>query len=418
MSFHSTPEAIAWLESQTKSRPKTDLSKMGYAMGYFKVRLFNAKTFHVAGTNGKGTVVKFITNIAQAAGLTVGSFMSPYVYQFNERILINNQPIDDETLLELINMVYDFNAYFKAKFGEGYAFFELLTIMALVHFERIKVQVVVMEVGIGGLLDATNIMHYDMSIVTSIGFDHMKILGDTIEEIAYQKIGILKERGRVVTIIDDPRVIDVFMGRVQQMNGTLYHIQYPYHWEDYIINEHMVKFALEDEEYEIQMMGEHMVKNAIVAIEAVKRTMPKVSYDEIFLGLRNTTHHGRFEKLDFTPVKTIVDAAHNTESIAALAKTVRHLYGNQKVHLVLSVLGDKDIKEMVKIIKPAVDQIYLTGFPDKRYQSLAPYATDEMPYIEDAVMAYEAATAGSPDVVLVTGSIHFIGYFVKRLQMN
>jgi len=179
--FKDVQAAIYWLETQIKFTPKMDLKRMRAAVQAMNLDLANKTKIHVAGTNGKGSVTAYLTQIFQDAGYKVGTYTSPYLVIFNERIAINHEMINDEKLLMYANEMYQFNEHFHQTFGEPLPFFELITLIALRYFLDENVDIIIIEVGVGGLLDATNVFNYDVSLITNIGFDHMKQLGSTLE---------------------------------------------------------------------------------------------------------------------------------------------------------------------------------------------------------------------------------------------
>ena len=196
--FNNLTDSLNWLESQTKFKKKESLEPMKKALDLLNINLDNIKKIHVGGTNGKGSTSAFLTNILISNNLKVGTFTSPYLIKFNERIKVNNENINDDDLLNLINEIYNFNELLFDKEGYHLSFFELLTLMAFKYFSELKLDVIIMEIGIGGRLDATNIINYDATIITSIGLDHIKVLGSTIEEIAKEKLGALKRGGILI----------------------------------------------------------------------------------------------------------------------------------------------------------------------------------------------------------------------------
>ena len=206
---YNLSDSIKWIESQIKFKPKEDLSRMQAAYKMLNIHFAGVKKIHVAGTNGKGSTCAYLTSIYRLSDEKVGTFQSPYILRFNERIMIDGKSISDEDLLRYINWIKEFNETFKTSFGEHLSFFELLTLISLKYFYDQNVRVMIMEVGIGGLLDATNIIDYDLSLITNIGFDHMKQLGSTLESIASNKLGIVKKGGHLITTVD-PSLHDYF----------------------------------------------------------------------------------------------------------------------------------------------------------------------------------------------------------------
>ncbi|HHX78398.1 MAG TPA: bifunctional folylpolyglutamate synthase/dihydrofolate synthase, partial [Acholeplasmataceae bacterium] len=201
--FYNIDDAINWVVRQTKFREKTDLSIMKEAFKMLNINLDEIKKIHLAGTNGKGSTGAFLSEILVSNNYKVGWFTSPYLVKFNERVKINNLDINDNDLLKYINYFYDFNEALYLKNNVKLSFFEILTLLSFKYFKDNNVDVMLIEVGIGGRLDATNIINYDVSIITSIGFDHMQQLGDTLESIAYEKVAILKKHGYLITNVNE-----------------------------------------------------------------------------------------------------------------------------------------------------------------------------------------------------------------------
>lgn len=189
--FKNINDALNWFIVQPKFKEKQDLDLVLKAFGKLNLDLSQIKKIHVAGTNGKGSTTSYLTHVLMENGFKVGSFTSPYLVNFNERIRINFSEISDDKLLELINFIYKFNLDLNNNEGFFLSFFEMITLISLIYFYENKCDVIIMEVGIGGLLDATNIINYDVSIITNIGFDHMKQLGNDLESIALNKLGIV-----------------------------------------------------------------------------------------------------------------------------------------------------------------------------------------------------------------------------------
>ena len=199
--FNNIIDAVAWIEHQVKFKPKTDLDRMRAAANALGNPQNAYKIIHVGGTNGKGSVVSYISTIL-AKHMKVGTYTSPYILKFNERIKVNLDMIPDDLLLNYINQMFDFNESFKHSYGETLSFFELVTLIAFLYFKDQRVEIVVLEVGLGGLLDATNIVTPIASVITTIGFDHMQQLGNTLESIAYNKLGIVKPHIPLFTAVD------------------------------------------------------------------------------------------------------------------------------------------------------------------------------------------------------------------------
>ncbi|MFA7423129.1 MAG: Mur ligase family protein, partial [Acholeplasmataceae bacterium] len=291
--FNQLKDAINWIETQVKFKPKTDLKRMAYAVSSLKLSFDDIKLIHVAGTNGKGSVCSYLTHILLEKGLSVGTYTSPYLISFNERISLNGKNINDDDLLDEINFIKDFNEKFLIEFGEHLAFFELITLSALHYYHKKQVDVIIMEVGLGGLLDATNVLNYDLSLITNIGFDHMKQLGNTLESISHNKLGILKSHNHLITTVDK-EAYDIFYAYLKDKDITSKFILD----SDYeILGYNPLRFKYQDELFELSLLGKHQVLNAILAIEAVKRLYPSLDTFHIQKGLKKAIWAGRLEEV-------------------------------------------------------------------------------------------------------------------------
>ncbi len=408
--FKTVVEAINWLEIQVKFKPKTDLDRMKEATKMLGVDLSSIKKVHVAGTNGKGSVCAMISFILMEAGYRVGTFTSPYLVLFNERIRYQMEPIQDDELLELTNMIYDFNESFAKTYGEKLSFFELLTLMSMLYFKHKEVDVMIMEVGLGGLLDATNVLNYDLSLITSIGFDHMKQLGNTLESIASNKLGILKPGNHLITTVD-PKLHDYFKDYVKHVPATMMCITK----DDVSVTQDLpLQIMYHNHTYDVSLKGSYQILNTALSIEAVNYVDPNITPEVIQKGLLNTTWAGRLEEIDH---HIYIDGAHNTHAIDALIETAKTTFKDQKIWILFSALGDKDIPGMLERLKTISDHITISTFPDPRFQDLSEIAKDYI-YQPDPFLAIKEAKKemDSNTHLIITGSLHFIGYIKKHYQ--
>ena len=268
--FKNINDAIQWIQTQVKFKPKTDLKRMSSAFQALDISFDDVKLIHVAGTNGKGSVCAYLTHMFLDMGLSVGTYTSPYLIVFNERVRLNDQNISDEDLLKEINYIYEFNQEFTKSFGENLAFFELITLIALNYYKKQKVDVIIMEVGLGGLLDATNVLNYDLSLITNIGFDHMKQLGNTLESIASNKLGILKPKNHLITTVDS-NLHEYFKAYIKDLNVSSKFISQ----NDYTINSlRPLSFTYKGIDIELSLLGKHQILNAILALEGLLYLYP------------------------------------------------------------------------------------------------------------------------------------------------
>lgn len=403
--FNQLHEAIQWIESQIKFKPKTDLLRLKQAYDLLNLDLSKVKKIHVAGTNGKGSVCAYLSYILIEAGYQVGTYTSPYLLRFNERIKIQFEDIEDQELLDLIEVIYAFNLQYQTLYGETLSFFELITLMSLIHFEKKKVDIMIMEVGLGGLLDATNILNYDLSIITSIGFDHMKQLGNTLESIATNKLGIMKPGNHLISSVD-PALHPFFKAYLDERNNT---------YEFYVKEDALIKkdvplaFEFQGYTYQLPLLGEYQLLNAIVSIVAARYIDPEMTNELIQKGLSNTRWPGRMEMI--LP-DVYIDGGHNTHAMEALKRSAKETFKSKKIWILFSALADKDINGMLDILKTFADRIVLTKFPDPRFSDLSLYLTENITWSDDPFHAINSMKQemDNKTILIVTGSLHFIGY--------
>ena len=401
-------DAIQWIETQIKFKPKTDLVRMNLAYEMLGLDFSQVKKIHVGGTNGKGSVCAYLTHILREAGYKVGTYTSPYLLRFNERIRIQFTEIPDEDLYKLILRIYAFNQQFEKKHGEFLSFFELLTLMALIYFHEQNVDVIIMEVGLGGLLDATNVINYDVSLITSIGFDHMKQLGNSLESIAYNKLGIVKPYHHLITTVDES-FHEQFYKHCVSVSAT-YEFYTKKHLK--IMNDNPIRLMHDHVIYELSMLGDFQHLNALLAIKTIHYLFPKITTSVIQKGLKKTKWSGRLEEIK---PRIFIDGAHNEHAIKSLLSLTQTTFKNRDIYVLFSALGDKDIKAMLTLLKQLSTHICLTSFPDPRYLDLSMYQDDQIQFINDPFEALKKMTSmmKDTDVLLITGSLHFAGYMKK-----
>jgi dihydrofolate synthase/folylpolyglutamate synthase len=398
-------EKIAFLESRPRFKPKTDLDHLKTIFASLDIHLPELK-IHVVGTNGKGSTTMMMTHILKQR-YKVGSFISPYVYTFNERILIDGEEISDVQLekgLDDVFKVYDIHP--------SLTFFELLTLMALMIFSKLGCEAIVMEAGIGGRLDATNILTYPFSLIVSIGHDHLQVLGPTLFDILNEKIAVLKPHGHLLSTVDARyhSHIQVFASQIENAQVTFLDS-----YEFQVISQLPLCFQFKSHRYTLKFIGNHYASNARLAIEV--GLLLHIDVKTIQSALSNTTMKGRFEEI--TP-GVFMDGAHNQEAIDQLFQTLSTTYRFKEKIIIMSVLGDKDIASMMKQLKHPKHRIILTSFEDPRYQDISMHQSSEVLFIPQALDAYVyAKNILAPDgMIIFTGSIHFIGYIGSKIKQT
>lgn len=328
------------------------------------------KFIHIAGTNGKGAVTEMISNILLNSGYKVGKFMSPHLIRYNERIQINNKEITNKEMEEIIIKLDPLVKEYNSKGKGNVTLFELETTMAILYFANKKCDIVVLEVGLGGLYDCTNIVYSIVSIITSIGYDHMKFLGNTLEEIAFQKAGIIKQNSKTIFMSQSESVDNVIIERCKEENNKLFLVNKE-EIKNYSYTEKYQKFDYKEfKNIEINLKGISQIYNACIALETVKVLKEKYNIKEEIIrkSLKNVIHRGRFEKINNNPT-VIYEGAHNEPAIKNFINSVDMYYKNNKKVYIISILKSKDYKTILKLLVKNDENIYIftCGNDKERY---------------------------------------------------
>lgn len=380
----------------------------------------NLKVIHVAGTNGKGSTVNFIKDVLKE-DYKVGSFVSPHLITYCDRIKIGDEEISQENFAEIGEFIISKEPEIIKDYGE-LNLFEFLTIMAIIYFDREKVDLAVLEVGMGGRADSTNIFTSReklISIITSISMDHMEYLGNTIEEIAYAKAGIITEKGLVLTTNKDPKILGVINREAEEKSAEIY---YTKDLESEILKSDLkgidFKVKLGDwEEFSLSQIGNYQVENALGAIYALyllnKKGILKISTEKIRERIKTSTWKGRMEIVSKDPL-IILDGAHNFDGIKKLVESIEN-FKFKKLYLIMSILSDKEHKKMLEEISSYTDEVVFVNLDYKRGTSpeeLKKEASDyglsaEVMTVEDALKHYKEKYSDG-DLILITGSLYFV----------
>lgn len=360
-------EELEYLESLNSPIFKLGLSRIEELLNRLGNPQDKLTIIHVAGTNGKGSVCQFIRSILQEKGKTVGVFSSPHLLRVNECIRINDVDISDKELAHYINKVKKvLEVIHKEEIYPSY--FEVLTAIAFVYFYEKQTDFVLLEVGLGGAEDATNVIKKSLiSVFTKISIDHTDFLGDTLEKIAVHKAGIIKDGGMVITPIQDEEVMKVIKETCIRKNAELLCIDTS-QVTDINTGEEGTCFLFEGVSYILKMIGAHQAYNCSIAIKVAKwlcdRGFLELTLEDIKQGVFKATWQGRLEKINDYP-KVFVDGAHNVDGIKALASAVDFLESSYKIGIV-GILKDKEVDEMLKIICPKFDVLIVTAPNNKR----------------------------------------------------
>lgn len=389
------------------------------------------KFIHIAGTNGKGSTTAMIAEILKEKGFKVGMYTSPFLEEFEERIQINGVNIPKETLTKLIEKVKD---VVDVVIEEGYGQpteFEIITCIMLLYFKNENIDYGVIEVGLGGRLDSTNVITPILSIITSISFDHTNILGNTLEEIAGEKAGIIKNGVPVLVYNQSDSVLNVIKKVAYEKNSKVYvadfeKCQYIKTVEEKNGVYQVVKID-NDFDIKLSLLGEHQIKNAYLAIKAAKIMSEvehiSISSDDIIKALYKVKWIGRFELLANNP-KVVIDGAHNIDGIRQLRRNVEKYFKYKKVNLILGILADKDVEEMVKEITPIASKVYAVTphsdraqLADELKKSIIKYNSNCESFNDYELALNEALKdSDKDDLVLISGSLYMIGDMRKIIR--
>ena len=387
------------------------------------------KTVHVTGTNGKGSVASMITNILLAAKLKVGKFTSPHLVKYNERIAVNDADISDEDFalaISAVKIAAD-NVVRKGVCDQPTQF-EILTAAAFLHFYLQKVDYAVIEVGMGGLWDSTNIITPVVSVITNVAIDHDERLGNSIERIAMQKAGIIKEKVPLVTAAEGENALGPIVTMAMFKEAPVYLYGKAFWGEEVTSSMDGQKFILHagdfyQSEYEIKLPGAHQIKNtslAIVAAKIVSKQDSRINELALHIGVANTLWPGRLERIHINP-DIILDGAHNPNGAQALRNALDKFYPGQSISFVFGMMGDKDMSGVINTLIKPNDVVYAvradSGYRAAEAKDLAQLIGPNALAEENLSEAYRKAIAraGEQGVVCVCGSLYLVGEFKKML---
>ena len=382
------------------------------------------KFVHIAGTNGKGSTAAMVASVLTKAGYKTGLYTSPYIYRFHERMQIDGEQIADEDLVEIAEMVKPLADSLDQHPRE----FELVCCIAFEYFARKNCDIVVLEVGMGGAFDATNVIDCpEVAVITNIGLDHTDFLGNTLEEIAETKAGIFKEGGHAVVYRGTPGVEAVFERVCAEKNIKL-------HKADFagLVNKSRSLFGQtfdcgERKDIELPLLGEHQMFNASVVLSIVDALIEqgwKITEEQLREGLKQVTWPGRFDIVSRDPL-FIIDGGHNPQCIEALVKNIRDYLTDRRVIALVGVLADKDYADMFRPVMELVEQfVCITPDSPRKLE-----ADDLAAYLRGVGAKAEGCgemihgirrcleLAGDDGVVLCFGSLYSIGAVKDTLEM-
>ncbi len=415
-------ESLYWIHERYKFGIKPGVKRMEWMLDKLDNPQHKIKGIHVVGTNGKGSTVSYLKDALIANHYEVGTFTSPYIETFNERISLNGQPISDEEIVQLVEIVKPVSEQLEVETDLGTATeFEIITMMMFVYFGVVHpVDFVIVEAGLGAKNDSTNVFTPVMSILTSIGLDHTNIIGDTYLDIAKEKAGVIKVGVPLVYAVKNEDAQEYIDGVVAEkhikgiklgcdiqliQNGNEFTFRYK---------------SYELEAIELKMIGAHQQENAALAIatllEMYDRGMLLLDFNKMIQAIEDTTWTGRIEKIQEDPT-IILDGAHNLESIEVLVDTMKSHYAGHKIDVLFSAIDGKPIGRMLKSLEEISEHFYVTSFDfpkalplDTLYEHVEHDKRIKVKDYADFIRNYEG------DVLLVTGSLYFISAVKDKLR--
>ncbi len=424
-------EAMSFIHGTYKFGSKLGLENIKTLLERLGNPQENLKFVHVAGTNGKGSTSSFIANVLMKAGYKTGLYTSPYIEVFNERMRIDGVYISDQELAEITLAVKN---EIEKMVSEGLNHpteFEVVTAIAMIYFNRNHCEIVVLEVGMGGRLDATNAIDLPLvSVITPLALDHTEFLGDTIEKIAYEKGGIIKSDGITVSYPQESGAMEVIKNLCEERSNRLVvaPIEKARLLDDSIDG---LSFEYEEMAFKLKLFAPYQMYNAVVAIEVIKILTEvhgySISKSQVIEGLNETLWMGRLEILRRAPL-TIIDGAHNPHGINGLKAAVESVFKGQKITAVLGILEDKDIEGMLDAICPLITNVVVTKpfnpralTAEKLAERLKKYEHLNLLYADDEIenaVAYAEAHKEELGVIIYFGSLYMIGEVRKILKDN
>lgn len=388
------------------------------------------KLIHIAGTNGKGSTTSMITEILMGEGYKVGMYTSPFIEEFEERIQINRNNIPKESLAILMDEIkVAVDKVIEAGYNHPTEF-EIITVLMLLYFKKENIDFGVIEVGLGGTLDSTNVIKPIIQVITSISFDHTNLLGNTLEKIAREKAGIIKKGIPTIIYPQQEEVLKVIKNKCFEMDSELY-----------IANNENLKFkniVNLDKPYQLlkynneidvllPLLGEHQIINLSVAMQVIEvlnnKNIIDISIANIVKSIKNVSWKGRLEVLSNNPY-VVIDGAHNIQGIKTLSRNIKKYFKYENLYLILGILADKDVEEMIKIITPMAKKVYSVT-PNSIRGELAESLKDEVSKFNKNCKAfdkYEEAylealnDASEKDLILASGSLYMIGDMRKIIR--
>ncbi len=423
-------QAVEYLESFDSFKKEFTLDNIKKLLAEFDNPQNSFKSIKIAGTNGKGSTSSFLSSILKSAGFKTGLVLSPHVLDYNERIQVNGKPISDENFAKFIEIVK--NKVEEKKIESS--LFEILTTAQFLYFKEQKIDFAVLEIGLGGRLDAINTAQSIITIITNVEIEHANVLGSTFEQIALEKSEALNENSVLITSEGKPNVLEVFEQKVLEKNSEFFALKVDFDYKT--INE-----SIEEQEFDFnfndkilkslrtKIIGPHQFKNASLAVAAAIVLNNKgfeVDDESIRLGLMDAHIPARFQKVFDNPL-IFLDSAHNPSGCMALSRTIKRILKDKTITLVFGCSEDKNYKEMLSILLPLAKRVYFTQakYRGRDAQDLSDSTLAIKPGIESYVIpdVQKAVLKAKSDVpssnaLIVCGSIFLVSEALKVLEQK
>lgn len=415
-------DSLHWIHERTKFGIKPGVKRMKWMLDKLGNPEEKIQAVHVVGTNGKGSTVSYLREALVANNYEIGTFTSPFIVTFNERISINGTPITDDGLVELVQIVKPISERLESETDLGPATeFEIITLMMFVYFGTVHpVDFVIIEAGLGALNDSTNVFQPIMTVLTSIGLDHTNILGDTYMDIAREKAGVIKPSVPLVYAIKPKDALHFVREVVEKNYNKGLELDRDFHVlsDDTEFTYRYGSYELEN--IQLKMIGQHQHENAALAIttliEMYQRGMIQLNFNTMIDAIEHTTWSGRIEKVQEEPL-ILIDGAHNRESIDALVDTLKQYYSDKKIDVLFAAIDGKPIGKMMNSIEEIANRFYVTTFDfpkalpiDAVYDYLEHHHIEKVQDYPQFIKQYDG------ELLVVTGSLYFISEVRKLFK--